>query len=289
MIRKLLIANRGEIAVRIVRAARELGISTVQAVSAADRDMLAARMADEIVEIGPAHATKSYLSGAAILHAARMSGADAIHPGYGFLSENADFAQAVEGGGSHLRRPAPGDDPHDGRQGARAPCGGRGWRADRSRHGQREPRRRGAGGGGGAARLSGHGQGGGGRRRPRHPGRIRPRDAPARADRGAHGSQSGVRRRQALSRALPAARAPHRSPGARRRSPGRASVRAGMLGSAPPSKDLGRSAGPPACPRRCGGSCAPPPFVSPRRSATAAPARWSICSTRTRGASTSSK
>ena len=96
MIRKLFVANRGEIAVRIIRAARELGMVTVQAVSAADREMLAARMADEVVEIGPAHATKSYLAGEAILRAARASGADAIHPGYGFLAENADFAQAVE-------------------------------------------------------------------------------------------------------------------------------------------------------------------------------------------------
>jgi acetyl-CoA carboxylase biotin carboxylase subunit len=98
-IRKILIANRGEIAVRIIRAAREMGIATVQAVSAADRDMLAARMADECIDIGPPQAARSYLNAAAILDAAARSGADAIHPGYGFLAENAAFAEAVEAAG----------------------------------------------------------------------------------------------------------------------------------------------------------------------------------------------
>ncbi|MQT15320.1 acetyl-CoA carboxylase biotin carboxylase subunit [Segnochrobactrum spirostomi] len=96
---KIFVANRGEIAVRIIRAARELGIATVQAVSAADRDMLAARLADEVVEIGPAHARKSYLDMDAVLRGAIESGADAIHPGYGFLSENAAFAEKVEQAG----------------------------------------------------------------------------------------------------------------------------------------------------------------------------------------------
>ena len=98
-LRKPFIANRGEIAVRIIRAARELGITTVQAVSAADRDMLAARLADEVVEVGPAHAAKSYLNRDAMLRAALNAGADAVHPGYGFLSENAAFAEAVEQAG----------------------------------------------------------------------------------------------------------------------------------------------------------------------------------------------
>ncbi|MBL8894119.1 MAG: acetyl-CoA carboxylase biotin carboxylase subunit [Rhizobiales bacterium] len=96
---KLLIANRGEIAVRIIRAARELGIKTVQAHSTADADSLAVRMADEAVEIGPPHAAKSYLNVEAILAAARKSGADAVHPGYGFLAENANFADAVSAAG----------------------------------------------------------------------------------------------------------------------------------------------------------------------------------------------
>ncbi len=96
---KLLIANRGEIAVRVIRAARDLGIGTVQVHSEADADMLAVRIADEAVCIGPPHAAKSYLDTEAILKAAKDTGADAIHPGYGFLSENANFAKAVEAAG----------------------------------------------------------------------------------------------------------------------------------------------------------------------------------------------
>lgn len=95
----LLVANRGEIAVRIVRAARELGMRTVVAHSQADADSLAVRLADRGVEIGPPPAAKSYLNIEAILAAAQESGADAVHPGYGFLAENADFADAVEAAG----------------------------------------------------------------------------------------------------------------------------------------------------------------------------------------------
>jgi acetyl-CoA carboxylase, biotin carboxylase subunit len=98
-IRKLLVANRGEIAVRIIRAAKELGIATVQVHSLADADSLAVKLADEAVPIGPPAASKSYLRIEAILDAARLTGADAVHPGYGFLAENADFADAVEAAG----------------------------------------------------------------------------------------------------------------------------------------------------------------------------------------------
>jgi acetyl-CoA carboxylase, biotin carboxylase subunit len=98
-IRTVLIANRGEIAVRVIRAAHELGMRAVAVVSDADRDSLAARMADEAIHIGSAHAAKSYLNPAAILAAAQQCGADAIHPGYGFLSENAAFAAQVEAAG----------------------------------------------------------------------------------------------------------------------------------------------------------------------------------------------
>jgi len=98
-IRKLLIANRGEIAVRIVRAAHELGIRTVQVHSQADAKSLAVELADEAVDIGPPQAAKSYLNIAAIIDAAKRTGVDAIHPGYGFLAENAAFAEAVEQAG----------------------------------------------------------------------------------------------------------------------------------------------------------------------------------------------
>ncbi|MFN7009104.1 MAG: acetyl-CoA carboxylase biotin carboxylase subunit [Allorhizobium sp.] len=98
-IRSILIANRGEIAVRIIRAAQALGIRTVQVHSAADRDMLAVKLADQSIEIGPPSAAKSYLNIEAVLKAARETGVDAVHPGYGFLSENAAFAQAVEDAG----------------------------------------------------------------------------------------------------------------------------------------------------------------------------------------------
>ena len=98
-ISKLLIANRGEIAVRIIRAAQELGIRTVQAHSLADADSLAVRMADEAVNIGPPQAAKSYLNIDAILDGAKQTRADAIHPGYGFLAENAAFADAVKAAG----------------------------------------------------------------------------------------------------------------------------------------------------------------------------------------------
>ena len=104
---KLLVANRGEIAVRIIRAAHELGISAVAVHSTADRAALAVRLADEAAEIGPAHATKSYLDPQALLRAARDTGADAVHPGYGFLSENAAFAQATIDAGLTWVGPAP--------------------------------------------------------------------------------------------------------------------------------------------------------------------------------------
>ncbi len=98
-ITRVLIANRGEIAVRINQACRKLGLATVQVHSSADADSLAVRLADQAVEIGPPPAAKSYLNIAAIIDAARASGADAVHPGYGFLAENGEFADAVTAAG----------------------------------------------------------------------------------------------------------------------------------------------------------------------------------------------
>ena len=96
---KVLIANRGEIALRVIRACKELGLKTVAVHSTADRELMHLAMADESVCIGPAPATLSYLNIPAIISAAEVTGADGIHPGYGFLAENADFAEQVENSG----------------------------------------------------------------------------------------------------------------------------------------------------------------------------------------------
>ncbi|NOR51218.1 MAG: acetyl-CoA carboxylase biotin carboxylase subunit, partial [Gammaproteobacteria bacterium] len=99
MIDKLVIANRGEIALRILRACKELGIKSVAVHSTADRDLKHVRLADESVCIGPPSSTESYLNVPALISAAEVTDAVAIHPGYGFLSENADFAERVEQSG----------------------------------------------------------------------------------------------------------------------------------------------------------------------------------------------
>ncbi|MFG6593911.1 acetyl-CoA carboxylase biotin carboxylase subunit [Sulfitobacter sp. 1A13368] len=96
MFSKILVANRGEIALRVIRAAREMGIQTVAVHSTADSDAMHVRMADESVCIGPPSSTQSYLSIPAIIAACEITGAEAIHPGYGFLSENANFVQVIE-------------------------------------------------------------------------------------------------------------------------------------------------------------------------------------------------
>jgi 3-methylcrotonyl-CoA carboxylase alpha subunit len=99
MLQSVLIANRGEIACRIIRSARRMGLRTVAVYSEADRGALHVRLADEVVEIGPAEPRRSYLDIERILEAARSATAQAIHPGYGFLSENAGFARACEAAG----------------------------------------------------------------------------------------------------------------------------------------------------------------------------------------------
>lgn len=106
-IRKILVANRGEIALRIMRSAKEMGIRTVAIYSEADREALHVRYADEAVCVGPAPSAESYLRIDRILEACRQTGADAVHPGYGFLSENARFARAVEEAGLIFIGPSP--------------------------------------------------------------------------------------------------------------------------------------------------------------------------------------
>ncbi|NOY37263.1 MAG: acetyl-CoA carboxylase biotin carboxylase subunit [Chlorobi bacterium] len=108
MIQKILIANRGEIALRIIRSCRELKIPTVAVYSEADRNALHVRFADEAYLIGPAPSAESYLSMDKILEVAKQSGADAIHPGYGFLSENAEFAEKIKSAGLIFIGPPPG-------------------------------------------------------------------------------------------------------------------------------------------------------------------------------------
>ena len=93
MFKKILIANRGEIALRIVRTCKEMGIQTVAVYSTVDRESLHVRFADEAVCIGPASSAQSYLSIPKIMAAVEITNADAVHPGYGFLAENADFAE----------------------------------------------------------------------------------------------------------------------------------------------------------------------------------------------------
>ena len=107
MLEKVVIANRGEIALRILRACRELGVKTVAVHSEADRDLKHVRLADESVCIGPAASAASYLNVPAIISAAEVCDAQAIHPGYGFLAENADFAERVEHSGFTFVGPSP--------------------------------------------------------------------------------------------------------------------------------------------------------------------------------------
>ena len=107
MFEKILIANRGEIALRVLRACKELGISTVAIHSTADSEAMHVRLADESVCIGPPAGSESYLNKAAIISAAMVTGSDAVHPGYGFLSENADFAEMVEEHGIKFIGPSP--------------------------------------------------------------------------------------------------------------------------------------------------------------------------------------
>ena len=117
MIEKVVIANRGEIALRILRACRELGIKTVAVHSTADFNTKHVLLADETVCIGPPQAALSYLNMPAIISAAEVTDSVAIHPGYGFLSENADFAERVEKSGFIFVGPARRDHSADGRQG----------------------------------------------------------------------------------------------------------------------------------------------------------------------------
>src|SRR5688500_11655022 len=107
MFSKILIANRGEIALRIVRACRQLGVASVVAYSEADRDTRAVQLAEEAICIGPPESRRSYLSAPAVLSAALVTGCEAIHPGYGFLSEDDTFAEMTRAHGLAFIGPSP--------------------------------------------------------------------------------------------------------------------------------------------------------------------------------------
>ena len=130
---KILIANRGEIALRVICACKELGIRTVAVYSEADRESLHVRFADQAVCIGPAKSAKSYLDIPSVISAAEITNVDAIHPGYGFLSENAGFAEVCEVSGIKFIGPDPERDPRHGREGLRARHHARRRRADPAR------------------------------------------------------------------------------------------------------------------------------------------------------------
>ena len=239
-IKKLLIANRGEIALRIHRACHEMGIKTVAVHSTADSDAMHVRLADEAICIGPPAATDSYLNIPNIISAAEISGADAIHPGYGFLSENARFAEIVELHGIIFVGPKPehirtmGDKVEAkrtaGKLGLPLVPGSDG--AVQRRGGGEGTRRR--------DRLSGHHQGGIGRRRARDEGGQRPRPARNADPAGGHRGEGSVRRRDRLYGKIPGQPAPHRIPDLRRRQRQRhPSGRARLFAAASPSEGAG--------------------------------------------------
>ncbi len=236
---KILIANRGEIALRIQRACRELGIKTVVVHSEADRDAKYVALADESVCIGPPPSAQSYLNIPAIIAAAEVTDAQAIHPGYGFLSENADFAEKVERSGFVFIGPRPdtirlmGDkvSAKVAMTKAGVPCvpGSEGALPDDPKEVVQDRA---------AGRLSGHHQGRGRRRRARHARRAHRGGAAAGGRADAHRGAGGVRQPGRLHGEVPQQPAPHRDPGARRRAQERGlPVRARLLDAAAASED----------------------------------------------------
>ncbi len=217
MLDKIVIANRGEIALRILRACRELGIKTVAVHSTADQNLKHVLLADETVCIGPAQAKDSYLNMPAIISAAEVTDSVGIHPGYGFLSENADFAERVEQSGFIFVGPRSRDHPADGRQGVRHPGHEAARRALRAGLGRTTARRqRGVFPDRPRDRLSGHHQGLRRRRRARHARRAHRGHAAQRHQCRQGGGAGGLRQRHGLHGEIPRKAAAHRVPGDRR-------------------------------------------------------------------------
>ena len=216
MFQKILIANRGEIALRIQRACRELGIPSVAVHSTADADAMHVRLADESVCIGPPPAKDSYLNIPAILSAALVTGAEAIHPGYGFLAENAGFAEMVEAHGLTFIGPSP---AHIRMMGDKITA-----KATMAKLGV--PLVPGSDGAvpdiakardvAGQHRLPGADQGDRRRRRTRHEGGARRRLARGGVPHRAHRGARGVRQRCCVYREISRPSAPHRTAGAGR-------------------------------------------------------------------------
>ncbi len=234
MFKKILIANRGEIACRVIKTARKMGIATVAVYSDADRNALHVRMADEAVHIGPAPANQSYIVIDKIMDAIRQTGAEAVHPGYGFLSENMKFAEALEAEGVVFIGPPVRRDRADGRQDHLEEAGaGRGGQHGSGPHGPDRGRGRGRGHQC-PDRLSGDDQGQRGRRRQGHAHRLVRRGGargfPVLQERG----RQQLWRRPDLHREIRDAAAPHRDPGPGRPARQRGlSARARMLDPAP--------------------------------------------------------
>ena len=214
---RVLIANRGEIAIRVIRACRELGVGTVAVYSEADAECLHVRYADEAVCIGPPPAAASYLVMPAIVQAALQTGADAIHPGYGFLAERAEFSALCREQGVKFIGPVTRVDRPHGRQGGGADDDDRRRRPGHSGLGRRDRGRRRGGSGGpriGLPVMVKAAAGGGGK------GIRIVHDAVARCRRGAPGpgrGAGGLRQRRRLRREVHHGAAAHRDPGARRR------------------------------------------------------------------------
>ena len=235
MFRKILIANRGEIACRIIRTARRMGIATVAVYSDADAEALHVRMADEAIRIGPAPSAESYLDIERIVEACRQSGAEAVHPGYGFLSENPAFARALAKAGVIFIGPpaeaiaAMGDKIEFEKAGARRRGIERARsprRRSRCRYRRRDRPR---------YRLSGHDQGFGRRRRQGYADRRERRRGSRRFSLGRERGEIELCRRPHLYREIHRRAAAHRDPGARRQPrQHRLSRRARVLDPAPP-------------------------------------------------------